>query len=98
MKKYSKGLLTIILIFICSICVCFSVAAADDSDVVVLRKISNGEILDAVLYATSETTEWKKDLQKELKGYGELSIRDERVVPCCAPNYIHIAFNISISN
>ena len=38
----------------------------DDSDVVVLRKVSNGEILDAVLYATSETTEWKKDLQKEL--------------------------------
>ena len=38
----------------------------DESDVVVLRKVSNGEILDAVLYATSETTEWKKDLQKEL--------------------------------
>lgn len=39
-----------------------------------------------------------KDLKKELKGYGELSIRDEKVVPCCAPNYIHISFNISINN
>lgn len=38
----------------------------DESDVVVLRKVSNGEILDAVLYATSETTDWKKDFQKEL--------------------------------
>ena len=27
----------------------------------------------------------KKDLQKEFKQYGELSIRDEKVVPCCAP-------------
>ena len=41
MKKYSKGLLTIILIFICSICVCFSVAAADDSDVVVRLQIND---------------------------------------------------------
>ena len=41
MKKYSKGLLTIILIFICSICVCFSVAAADDSDVVVSLQIND---------------------------------------------------------
>lgn len=40
----------------------------------------------------------KKDLQKEFKQYGELSIRDEKVVPCCAPNYVHISFNISITN
>lgn len=38
----------------------------------------------------------KKDLKKEFKDYGELAIRDEKVVPCCAPNYIHISFNISI--
>ncbi len=40
----------------------------------------------------------KKDLEKQLKGYGVLSIRDEKIIPCCAPNYIHISFNISIEN
>ncbi len=40
----------------------------------------------------------KKDIQKEFKSYGDLAIRDEKVVPCCAPNYIHISFNISIEN
>lgn len=39
-----------------------------------------------------------KDLKKQLKGYGQLSIRDEKVVPCCAPNYIHISYNIAIKN
>lgn len=50
------------------------------------------------VYNEDVVSDIKKDLQKELKGYGDLSIRDERVVPCCAPNYVHIAFNISISN
>ena len=40
----------------------------------------------------------KKDLKKEFKGYGDLAIRDEKVVPCCAPNYTHISFNVSIAN
>jgi len=40
----------------------------------------------------------KKDIQKEFKSYGDLAIRDEKVVPCCAPSYIHISFNISIKN
>lgn len=39
----------------------------------------------------------KKDLKKQLKDYGELSIRDEKVVPCCAPKYVHISFNVSIA-
>ena len=38
------------------------------------------------------------DLKNQLNSYGELSIRDEKVVPCCAANYIHISFNVSISN
>ena len=50
------------------------------------------------VYNEDVVADIKKDLQKELKDYGDLSIRDEKVVPCCAPNYIHIAFNISISN
>ena len=39
-----------------------------------------------------------RDLEKELKGYGELVIRDQRVTPCCAPSYIHISFNVTIPN
>ena len=40
----------------------------------------------------------KNDLQKQFRDYGELSIRDEKVFPCCSPNYVHISFNISIMN
>ncbi|MGX8694440.1 MAG: hypothetical protein ACSW71_05995 [Methanobrevibacter sp.] len=39
-----------------------------------------------------------RDLEKELKGYGELVIRDQRVTPCCAPSYMHISFNVTIPN
>ena len=39
-----------------------------------------------------------RDLQKEMKGYGELVIRDQRVTPCCSPSYTHIRFNITILN
>ncbi len=39
-----------------------------------------------------------RDLQKELKGYGQLVIRDQRVTPCCSPSYTHISFNITILN
>lgn len=39
-----------------------------------------------------------KDLNKDLKGYGELIVRDQRVTPCCSPSYIHISFNITILN
>ena len=38
----------------------------DDNDVVILRNSSNGIILDAVLYSTSESLNWKKDYQKDL--------------------------------
>ena len=39
-----------------------------------------------------------RDLEKELKGYGELVIRDQRVTPCCSPSYIHISFNVTVPN
>lgn len=39
-----------------------------------------------------------RDMEKELKGYGELVVRDQRVTPCCSPSYIHISFNVSISS
>ena len=39
-----------------------------------------------------------RDLEKELKGYGELVIRDQKVTPCCSPSYTHISFNVTITN
>ena len=41
MKKYSKTLLTIILVLICSTLIYFSVPAADNSDVVVSLQIND---------------------------------------------------------
>ena len=40
----------------------------------------------------------KKDLKNQFDNYGELTIRDEKVVQCCSANYIHISFNISVIN
>ncbi len=51
-------------------------------------KVFNTEVIPNVL----------RDLEKNLKGYGQLVIRDQRVTPCCAPSYIHISFNITIKN
>lgn len=51
-------------------------------------KIYNYEIIPNVM----------RDLEKELKGYGELVIRDQRVTPCCSPSYTHISFNVTIPN
>ena len=51
-------------------------------------KVFNYEIVPNIL----------RDLEKELKGYGQLIIRDQRVTPCCSPAYTHISFNITISN
>lgn len=40
----------------------------------------------------------KSELEKQLKSYGKLTIRDQKVVPCCAPKHFHISFNISITD
>ena len=42
--------------------------------------------------------EVKKAVESKFKKYGKLTLRDEKVVPCCSANYIHISFNISINN
>ena len=39
-----------------------------------------------------------KDVKSKFKKYGELSVRDERVVPCCSAKYTHISFNITVDN
>lgn len=51
-------------------------------------KVFNTEIVPNII----------KDLNKQLKGYGELVVRDQRVTPCCSPSYIHISFNVTILN
>ncbi len=51
-------------------------------------KIYNYEVIPNVM----------RDLEKELKGYGELVVRDQKVTPCCSPSYTHISFNITIPN
>ena len=51
-------------------------------------KVYNTEIIPNII----------KDLNKELKGYGQLVVRDQRVTPCCAPSYTHISFNITLIN
>lgn len=39
----------------------------------------------------------KKDLQLAFKEYGNLTIKDRKVIPCCEPPYVHISFNIKIN-
>ena len=39
-----------------------------------------------------------KEVKSKLAKYGKLSVRDEKVVPCCAPKYTHISFNIAVDN
>ena len=83
-----------------------------DKSNAILAKHGENEILDSVsvmnmatktvflgslkVYNTAVVPNIIKDLEKELKGYGKLTLRDDRVVPCCAPSYIHISFNVSI--
>lgn len=50
------------------------------------------------VYNTEVVPNVMKDLNKDLKGYGQIVVRDQRVTPCCAPSYIHISFNVTISN
>ena len=50
------------------------------------------------VYKTEVIPNVMRDLEKELKGYGELVIRDQKVTPCCSPSYTHISFNITIPN
>lgn len=50
------------------------------------------------VYNTEIIPNLMRDLNKELKGYGQLVVRDQRVTPCCAPSYTHVSFNITIKN
>lgn len=39
-----------------------------------------------------------KEVKSRLSKYGKLSVRDERIVPCCSARYTHISFNIVVDN
>ena len=39
-----------------------------------------------------------REVKSKMAKYGKLSVRDERVVPCCSPKYTHISFNITVDN
>lgn len=49
------------------------------------------------VYNFDDVSKIKNDLEKEIKSYGKVTIRDEKVVPCCAPSYMHVSFNVSIN-
>ncbi|WP_432644853.1 hypothetical protein [Methanobrevibacter sp.] len=49
------------------------------------------------VYNFDNVSKIKNDLEKEIKSYGKVAIRDEKVVPCCAPSYMHVSFNVSIN-
>ena len=36
--------------------------------------------------------------ESKLAKYGKLTVRDERIVPCCSARYTHISFNIVVDN
>ena len=80
----------------------------------ILEKYNEMELVDSVsvmnmasktvflgslrVYNEESVSAIKKDLQKQLNSFGNLTIREEKIFPCCAPNYIHISFNVSIDN
>lgn len=80
----------------------------------ILAKYDEMEIIDSVsimnmasktvflgslkVYRTEVIPNVMRDLEKELKSYGQLVIRDQKVTPCCSPSYTHISFNITIQN
>lgn len=39
-----------------------------------------------------------KEVESKLAKYGKLTVRDERIVPCCSARYTHISFNIVVDN
>lgn len=51
-------------------------------------KVYNTEVIPNII----------RDLEKDLKGYGELVVRDQKVTSCCSPSYTHISFNVTILN
>ena len=69
------------------------------NDVSVMNMAAKTVFLGSLkVYNTEIVPNVMKYLNKDLKGYGQLVVRDQRVTPCCEPSYIHISFNVTISN
>ena len=49
------------------------------------------------VYNKDNVSKINKDLEKDIGSYGEVTIRDEKITPCCAPSYMHVSFTISIN-
>ena len=39
-----------------------------------------------------------KEVESKLAKYGELTVKNQRVVPCCSARYTHISFNVVVDN
>ncbi|SDA72170.1 hypothetical protein [Methanobrevibacter millerae] len=39
-----------------------------------------------------------REVKSRLSKYGKLTVRDERIIPCCSARYTHISFNIVVDN
>ena len=39
-----------------------------------------------------------REVESKVAKYGKLTVRDERIVPCCSARYTHISFNIVVDN
>ncbi|MBR6024189.1 MAG: hypothetical protein IK044_04395 [Methanobrevibacter sp.] len=39
-----------------------------------------------------------REVKSKFAKYGKLTVRDEKVVPCCSARYTHISFNIVVDN
>ena len=44
------------------------------------------------------TSDIMKEVESKFAKYGKLTVRDEKVVPCCSARYTHISFNIVVDN
>ena len=80
----------------------------------ILTKYSEPELIDSVsvmnmasktvflgslkVYNEDNVSSIIKDLKYNLKTYGDVSLRDEKVVPCCSAKFTHISFNLSVIN
>ena len=71
----------------------------DVEDISIMNMSSKIVFLGSLrVYDETNVPKIKRDLTNDLNKYGDLSIRDQKVTPCCAPSYFHISYNISVEN
>lgn len=66
-------------------------------DIAILNTSQNINFLGNLrIYNEDIVKKVEKEINTSFKEYGELKVRSRRVVPCCAPEYYHISFNITV--